>query len=76
MSWPPRPDAFLPALDGYVVQRVPAFRATKDYVCPSCDNIIGVGQGHVVVWPDGLVDESRHWHLHCWRMASRRGRIA
>ena len=76
MSLPPRPDAFLPALEGYIVQRVPAFRATKDYVCPSCDNRIVGGQGHVVVWPDDLVDERRHWHLHCWRVASRRGRIA
>ncbi len=76
MSVPSRPDAFLPALEGYVVARVPAYRATKDYVCPDCDNIIVLGQGHVVAWPDDLVDERRHWHLHCWRVASRRGRIA
>jgi hypothetical protein len=73
---PPRPDLSLPELEGYVVQRVPAFQATKPYVCPDCDNGILGGQGHVVVWPDGLVDERRHWHLHCWRVASRRGRIA
>lgn len=76
MNPSPRPDPFLPALEGYVVQRVPAFRATKFYVCPDCHDAIVGGQGHVVVWPDQEVDERRHWHLHCWRMASRRGRIA
>lgn len=75
MSFPPRHDPFLPALEGYVVQRVPAFRAAKSYVCPDCDNMIAGGQGHVVVWPEEFVDERRHWHLHCWRVASRRGRI-
>jgi hypothetical protein len=66
----------LPELEGYVVQRVPAFRANKSYACPDCHERIAGGQGHVVVWPDDLVDERRHWHLHCWRMAVRRGRIA
>lgn len=73
---PPRPDPFLPHLPGYEVQRVPAYQAVKDYVCPDCGNTIGPGLGHVVVWPEGEVEERRHWHLHCWRGASRRGRIA
>lgn len=73
---PPVPDPFLPHLDGYAVQRVPAYQAIKDYVCPSCYNVIPAGQGHVVAWPDGYVDDRRHWHLHCWRLASVRGRIS
>jgi hypothetical protein len=69
-----RPDPFLPHLPGYEVQRVPAFQATKDYLCPDCGNTILAGQGHVVAWPEGLVDDRRHWHLHCWRLAVNRGR--
>ncbi len=69
-----RPDLSLPQLEGYVVARVPAFRAHKPYVCPGCDGTVGVRVGHVVAWPDDLPDLRRHWHQHCWRLASRRGR--
>ena len=72
--FPSRPDPFLPQLAGYQVQRVPAFQAGKDYVCPDCGNAIRAGEGHVVAWPEGLVDDRRHWHLHCWRHAANRGR--
>jgi hypothetical protein len=71
-----RPDPFLPRLVGYDVQRVPGYQASKPYVCPSCHNPIAVGEGHVVAWPEGLVDDRRHWHHHCWRIAVGRGRIA
>ncbi len=74
--WDPPNDPSLPALDGYVVSRVVGARARGPYVCPNCGNTIGAGQGHVVVWPEGEVDERRHWHLHCWRVAAGRGRIA
>jgi hypothetical protein len=70
-----RPDPFLPHVDGFEVQRVPAYQATKRYVCPDCGNDIPSGQGHVVAWPEGLVDDRRHWHLHCWRVAAARGRV-
>lgn len=76
MSFPTHPDTLLPQLDGFTVQRVPAFRATKAYLCPDCGNDIAARQGHVVVWPDDHVDDRRHWHHHCWRFAVRRGRIA
>jgi hypothetical protein len=73
----PRPvDPFLPRLEGYEVQRVPRYQASKDYVCPGCHNPIAAGVGHVVAWPEGLVDDRRHWHEHCWRLVVRRGRIA
>lgn len=68
------PDPFLPQLDGYEVHRVLGARSTKEYVCPGCYLQIMVGEGHVVAWPEELVDDRRHWHLHCWRIATRRGR--
>jgi hypothetical protein len=64
-----------PAVPGYVVETVPAFRATKAYVCPGCDGTIAPRVGHVVAWPDDLVDLRRHWHRHCWRLAARAGRL-
>jgi hypothetical protein len=67
-------DPSLPHLEGYEVQRVPGFQATKRYRCPSCGYDIAAGQGHVVAWPEGVVDDRRHWHLHCWRVAAGRGR--
>jgi hypothetical protein len=74
--FPRRPDPSLPLLPGYEVQRVPGFQATKRYVCPDCGNDIPAGQGHVVAWPAELVDDRRHWHLHCWRLAAARGRAS
>lgn len=70
------PDPSLPRLDGYVVRRVPGYRAAKSYLCPACGNGVAAGQGHVVAWPDHAPDERRHWHLHCWRVAAGRGRLA
>jgi hypothetical protein len=69
-----RPDPSLPHLEGYQVQRVPGYQASKTYLCPDCGNAIATGQGHVVAWPEGAVDDRRHWHLHCWRLAAGRGR--
>lgn len=60
------------ALDGYEVKRVEPARADKPYVCPECGNTIAVGEGHVVVWPEGDSDLRRHWHRHCWRVEVRR----
>ena len=69
-------DPHLPHLAGYVVKRVPGFQARKGYRCPACHGDIAPGVGHVVAWPDAQAEERRHWHTHCWRIASRRGRIA
>jgi len=72
---PPFPhDPFLPQLDGYEVVRVPGARADKAYACPGCHQPIEPGVGHVVAWPEDLVEDRRHWHVHCWRIAVRRGR--
>jgi hypothetical protein len=76
MMWPlSEPDPFLPQLDGYEVVRVPGVRATKTYTCPGCHQSIEAGVGHVVAWPEDEVGDRRHWHLHCWRIAVRRGRV-
>jgi hypothetical protein len=64
-----------PPLDGYVVEVVPGARARKDYACPGCSRDIPAGTGHVVAWPVDLVDDRRHWHRHCWRLAANRGRL-
>jgi hypothetical protein len=73
---PPAPqDPFLPQLEGYDVVRVPGARATKTYACPACHQPIEPGVGHVVAWPQELITDRRHWHLHCWRIAARRGRV-
>lgn len=76
MRLPEPVDPNLPQLAGYVVRRVVGARAGKSYVCPDCDGTIMVAEGHVVVWPVDDLDARRHWHLHCWRLAVRRGRIA
>jgi len=64
----------VPGLEGYEAHFVPAFRATKPYRCPGCHNDIVTGVSHTVAWPIEYVDDRRHWHLHCWRVAARRGR--
>ena len=61
--------------DGWEVNRMPAYRALKQYVCPSCGNAIAARVGHVVAWPQDRPDERRHWHDHCWRIAVRSGRL-
>jgi hypothetical protein len=63
-SWP----------DGdFVVRRVTGAAATKAYRCPGCDHEIRPATPHVVTWPDGDVDDRRHWHRPCWRNRLRRG---
>lgn len=78
MSGPPSdgPSLTPGPVPGYEARLVPAFRAAKAYRCPTCEQPIAPGTGHVVAWPDGIVDERRHWHHHCWRLAVRRGRVS
>lgn len=71
--WPPPTDGDLPRLEGYHARRMVGARAVKAYVCPDCGNRLPPGVGHVVAWPEDRPDERRHWHLHCWRHAARRG---
>lgn len=60
---------------GFEVRVVPAYRATKPYVCPECVGEVPERTGHVVAWPVDEPDRRRHWHAHCWRIAVRRGRV-
>jgi hypothetical protein len=61
----------------WIVRTMPGGRAVKDYRCPGCEQLIGAGTPHLVVWPDlpGLgversVDDRRHWHTGCWSRRS------
>jgi hypothetical protein len=60
---------------GFEAHVVPAYRATKSYLCPDCGAPIASGVGHVVAWPEGFQEARRHWHRHCWRIAVRRGSV-
>jgi hypothetical protein len=59
----------------YAVRRVAGANSAKQYRCPGCDQLIGVGVGHTVAWPTGDLnaDERRHWHTGCCRARERRG---
>ncbi|ACQ79574.1 conserved hypothetical protein [Beutenbergia cavernae DSM 12333] len=46
----------------------------RSYRCPGCDQLVGPGTAHVVVWPadhllgaDAALDDRRHWHSACWQ---------
>jgi len=60
----------------YTVQPISERNAQKVYTCPGCRLSIDAGIAHIVSWrSDGVlgeshgVDERRHWHNHCWRIA-------
>lgn len=62
-SWP----------DGdWVVRYVTGSAATKPYRCPGCDQEIRPATPHAVAWPEGALDDRRHWHTACWRARDRR----
>lgn len=61
----------------YKVRHINA--AAKQYVCPGCNAVIGVGESHEVVWSEDTIlgaqygiEARRHWHTSCWR---HRGRV-
>ncbi len=58
--------------DDVDVRVVHPFQATKDYVCPGCQQTVAAGTGHVVVVPRRDVDLRRHWHRPCWEHRDRR----
>ncbi|WP_203962445.1 hypothetical protein [Actinocatenispora thailandica] len=47
----------------------------KTYRCPGCDQEVRAGTGHLVCWPEGHIDDRRHWHTACWRARLRRGPV-
>ncbi|AQP52679.1 hypothetical protein BW733_15905 [Tessaracoccus flavescens] len=61
----------------YIVRNVPAQRSEKEYRCPGCSQRVAPGTAHVVVWPatpplgnESGLEVRRHWHTHCWSVAS------
>ena len=54
------------------VRRVQPYQARKPYVCPGCNQDVGVGVGHLVVVPVHAPDLRRHWHPACWDHRHRR----
>lgn len=50
-------------LAGYVVR---TSTSQKSYRCPFCQGIIGPGVQHVVAYPEGSLDDRRHYHSACW----------
>lgn len=60
----------------WTVQPIAPERALKPYTCPGCGRTIAVGVAHLAVWPadhlfgdDRGLEERRHWHEPCWRIA-------
>ena len=50
----------------FIVQSIPGSQASKQYICPGCNQRIAIGVPHVG-WPQHRgVDERRHWHNPCW----------
>ena len=62
----------------FLVRTVPGPATRKTYRCPGCQQSIGPGTAHLVVWPawtgheDG-VEHRRHWHTGCWNRRAERG---
>jgi hypothetical protein len=44
----------------------------KTYRCPGCQQEIRPGTPHLVVVPEGNMEERRHWHTPCWRIELKR----
>ena len=65
-------DAFRDPADEVEVRPVQPYQARKPYLCPGCQQEIGLGVGHVVVVPLAAPDLRRHWHRPCWAHRGRR----
>jgi hypothetical protein len=70
------------APDGtWLVRRITAKNAAKEYRCPGCHLVIPPGLAHLVVWQEdslfgaqAALADRRHWHQHCWSIRSHRYR--
>ncbi len=49
------------------------YQATKEYLCPGCNQEIRPGTGHLVVVPLAEPGMRRHWHTPCLERARRHG---
>jgi hypothetical protein len=61
-----------PPDEGGEVRTVQPYQARKPYLCPGCNQGIGVGVGHLVVVPPDDPGLRRHWHRACWANRHRR----
>ncbi len=68
----PRPRSAAPAWAEAAGYEVRELAGEKPYVCPGCDHSVRPGLRHLVVIPDGMPDERRHWHTECWKSELRR----
>ncbi len=60
----------------WIVQPIGAASAVKAYTCPGCSLEIAPGVAHLVAWraddmfgDDAAIEQRRHWHTHCWKVA-------
>ena len=59
----------------WFVRRVTGAGASREYLCPGCQQMIPMGTPHVVAWPAegmGGLEDRRHWHTGCWEARERR----
>lgn len=73
------PRVRMPQSDAPMWAVVPGFdmrrlASEKAYRCPGCDLEIRPGVWHLVVVPQEMPEERRHWHEHCWRVELHRTR--
>jgi hypothetical protein len=47
------------------IGRVRAQHATKEYTCPLCDELIPIGEEHLIVVPIVMARLRRHVHTDC-----------
>ena len=72
---PRRPTGLAPPwaqAEGFVVRETSGEGGS--YRCPGCNQEIRKGISHLVVMPEGRVEERRHWHTPCWQRELRRMR--
>jgi hypothetical protein len=68
---PGLPDLVVGGPPGWQVRAIQPANATKDYVCPGCNQAIRPRTAHVVAWRTGEEDLRRHWHQPCWQREAR-----
>lgn len=59
-------------VEGFEVRR--SVRNLKRYRCPYCQGWILPGNAHLVVLPEGQLEERRHYHSPCWAKEAARRR--
>lgn len=55
------------------MHKMQPYQATKEYLCPGCNQEIRPGTGHLVVVPLAEPGMRRHWHTPCLERARRHG---